>query len=89
MDPARVQKDCELIADAVRRNPEKVKRILKACGAENSSRAEIDEAYGLMEELNVTEKAALNAGGGMLWLLVLCLAFMSCEHCHASHDTHP
>ena len=86
-DPQKIIRDCDLVAEAARKHPDRVRQLLGACRPD-SSRAEMDEAYRIIEEIGLTEQAALRAGGGLLWLVVLVLVLGSCEHCHASHPAH-
>jgi hypothetical protein len=86
-DPQKIIKDCELVTQAARKHPDRLRQLIGVCRPD-SSRSEMEEAFRIMQEIGVSEQAALRAGGGLLWLLALALVFASCEHCHAGHGGH-
>jgi hypothetical protein len=83
IDAKKLAKDCEIVARVVTGQPERIRDLVAAQQKPGGFTA----ASKIASELRLTEAAASDAGGGLLWLLVIAVAVMagSCEHCHAGH----
>ena len=88
LDPKKVIADCDLLKAALLTNPEAIRKMAEA---HLSSPTGFKEAFAIANKIGLTEQSALDAGGGLLFLLAIAaLVIMagSCEHCHGSHPPH-
>jgi hypothetical protein len=85
LDFKRIARDCDLLKDIALNYPDQLRQLIKAFQP-NASLRERESAFKIAQEIGLTEEASIQAGGGLLGLLVLvggALLLAGCEGCTA------
>lgn len=82
-----IGRDVELLTEAVRSHPKQLQEILHAYTDTSGPR---DDAFfarnrRLLEQMGLTERQVVDSGGGLIFLIVLCVFLGGCmAHCKGS-----
>jgi len=89
VDPAavdynRVERDCELLIEAIREHPEVLEQAIATVCGPSRTKAEMNAAARSLAEIGLTEQAAVAQGGGWVAVAIAVVAVLvlaGCEHC--------
>ncbi|HXD60059.1 MAG TPA: hypothetical protein VN606_19180 [Thermoleophilaceae bacterium] len=84
IDLQRVERDCELLIEAIRDHPDVLQHALATVCGPSRTKAEMNAAAQALSEIGLTEQAAVAQGGGWIAVAVAVVAVLvlaGCEHC--------
>lgn len=65
-DITKIRRDCEIVAERLQANPEKIKTLIKSC-----MDGDLLTGNDVIRELKLTEEDFEREGGGFAWLVAL------------------
>ncbi len=90
VDLARVERDCEIIKEAIQQHPEVIRQAVSAVAGGAQDQEQIKAATEALKSIGLTEEHTHANGGGIVGLLVvvgvalLCAGCYGCAHCHGT-----
>ncbi len=75
-DIHRAQRDCEMLAEVLRDNPEEVSALLRAVVSNK-----VDLSKKKLSKMGLTEKDFAKEGGGSMWLVVIAVLLYATDAC--------
>jgi hypothetical protein len=87
IDLSIVERDCELLVQAIRDRPEVLRQALSAVCSESRTKADMSAAATALSDIGLTEQGTLERGGGILVLALAVAAIVLLEGCE--HIQHP
>src|SRR3954451_14061526 len=84
IDYHRVERDCELLMEAIHDHPEALEQAIATLCGPSRTKAEMNAAAQALREIGMTEQAAVAQGGGWVAIAVVAIAVLvlaGCEHC--------